>query len=470
VVTPGTQPPPFGTGIRGNRWDLLDGETPVVLPTVSVVVVHFEQQAELDRTLAALGRQAYPAELLEVIVVDDGSSVAPRVASGVRLLRQADEGFRLAAARNLGASSATGDILCFLDADTAPEPGYVRAITRLPALAPETVAVGRRRHTRFDVLEAAAAIELAAPAAALEEPQWLVDAYARSGDLLECDNRSYRFVIGAVIACSRWFFDAVGGFDESFTQYGGEDWEWAHRAWAGGAVLAHVPDAVAWHNGPDWAGRGDDGIPDDVPCTDADGRAAAEARAVAARQRRKNAETLQLAETIAVRESAPTSVLIARPDVVVTVQAAISDAALFVCVDSLLGALPHARIVIPGPVPQILRSDPRVVPAAVASSDASDAARVRVDIQNAGRVRAPDAPHDSRLGWAVDAVGEGTLGEVVFTDDGGVAVMTVLSRRAALRRCRWNDDTLFDTLVEPAPWLEPITSEPSVAAYLGGWA
>jgi GT2 family glycosyltransferase len=251
VVTPGALvPPPFGTGIRGNRWDPLDGQAPVALPTVSVVVVHFEQQAELDRTLAALGRQDYPAELLEVIVVDDGSRVAPRVSHGARLLRQPDEGFRLAAARNLGASSATGDILCFLDADTAPEPGYVRAITRLPALAPETVAVGRRRHTRFERLDASAAIELAAPGAALEEPQWLADAYARSRDLLESDNRSYRFVIGAVIACSRWFFDEVGGFDESFTQYGGEDWEWAHRAWVGGAVFAHVADAVAWHNGP----------------------------------------------------------------------------------------------------------------------------------------------------------------------------------------------------------------------------
>jgi GT2 family glycosyltransferase len=468
VVTPGAPvPPPFGTGIRGNRWDLLDGQTPAALPTVSVVVVHFEQQAELDRTLAALGRQDYPAELLEVIVVDDGSSVAPRVSHGARLLRQPDEGFRLAAARNLGAAAATGDLLCFLDADTAPEPGYVRAITRLPALAPETVTVGRRRHTRFDELDASAAIELAAPEFALEEPQWLADAYARSRDLLESDNRSYRFVIGAVIACSRWFFDSVGGFDESFTQYGGEDWEWAHRAWLCAAVFAHVPDAVAWHNGPDWGGRGGSGENADA-LADADARAVADARD--ARQRRKNVETLQLARSIAVRESAPRAVLTTRPDVVVTVQAAISEAALFVCVDSLLGALPQARIVVPEPLPEIFRSDPRVVSATFASREATDAARVRVDIRNAVQLREPDEPRDSRLDRAVEAVGVGTLGEVVFTDAQGAVMMTVSSRRAALRRARWNDDALFDALVENAPWLTPITSEPSVAAYLGGWA
>ncbi len=55
----------------------------------------------------------------------------------------------------------------------------------------------------------------------------------------------------------RDLFAELGGFCEDFDGYGGEDWELAHRAWVAGAVLAHVPEAVAWHDGPDWAGRGD---------------------------------------------------------------------------------------------------------------------------------------------------------------------------------------------------------------------
>ncbi|WP_374945917.1 glycosyltransferase family 2 protein [Agreia sp.] len=473
-MTPDANPPRFGTGIRGNRWDSLGEQQPAVLPTVSVVVVHFEQQAELDRTLAALSRQTYPRHLVEIIVVDDGSAEAPRVSHGARLLRQDDQGFRLSAARNLGAASATGDILCFLDADTAPEPGYVLALTRLPAIAPETVTVARRRHTRFDDVHADARIEVAAPLAALEEPRWLADAYAASRNLLDADDRSFRFVIGAVIACSRWFFDEVGGFDESFTHYGGEDWEWAHRAWISGAVFAHVPDAVAWHDGPDWAGRSDDAGGDaaggaDAAGADATGNGAGADVQENLRRRRKNGETLHLAQTIAVRQSSPRAVLIARVDVVVTVTAALSDAALFVCADSILSAVPHARIVVPDPAPEILRGDPRVVSSTRSAAEATDAARVRIDIQNAVRVRTPDAPGDSRLAWAVETVGVGTLGEVVFTDAHGTWLLTVSSRRAALRRARWSDATLFDTLVEEAPWLAPITSEPSVAAYLGGW-
>lgn len=466
MVTGGGEPP-FGTGLRGNRWDVLDGRVPVELPTVSVIVVHYEQQGELDRTLAALARQTYPSELLEVIVVDDGSAAAPRMSHGARLVRQEDRGFRLSAARNLGAASSTGRILCFLDADTAPEPDYVSALTRMPALAPEAVTVGRRRHTLFERFTDDDPIEVAAPLAALDEPQWLADAYAASRDLLDGDDRSYRFVIGAVIACSRWFFDEIGGFDESFTQYGGEDWEWAHRAWLGGAVFAHVPSAVAWHNGPDWGGRSEG------DAADADAHAALDAR-----QRRKNAETLQLAQSIAVAGSAPRAVLGAQADVLIRVASAISDAAVFICVDSLLAAMPRARVEVSGPLPEVLRGDPRVVSASSASSVSSQAdpvvaatgvERVRIDIPNAVAVRLPDAPRDNRLAWAVEAVGVGELGEVVFTDENGEPLMTVTSRRAALRRARWRDDSLFDTLVERAPWLAPITTEPSVAAYLGGW-
>ena len=110
--------------VVGNRWDTLDGVDPETLPRVSVIVAHYEQPAELARTLSALSVQDYPHELLEIVVADDGSAGDVRVPDGVILVRQDDRGFRLAAARNLGVRASSGDVLCFLDADTAPEPGY----------------------------------------------------------------------------------------------------------------------------------------------------------------------------------------------------------------------------------------------------------------------------------------------------------------------------------------------------------
>ncbi|WP_307785137.1 glycosyltransferase, partial [Frigoribacterium sp. CFBP 13605] len=294
-----TAPPAGGRFVVGNAWDALDGVWPDLPPLVSVVVVHYRQQAELDRTLAALARQSYPAERLEVIVVDDGSPTPPTVPEGVRLIVQEDLGFRLSAARNLGVAASSGSVLCFVDADTSPEPDYVLRLTRLPALAPEAVTVGQRKHADFAgvlggdggvgdggvgdggvgdggvgddgagedragvglgrsggvAVPVSEPVEVAGPAHELEQPRWLQQAYGWSADLLHADDRSYRHLIGAVTCCTRWFFDQVGGFDESFTSYGGEDWEWAHRAWLSGGVFAHVPGAVAWHDGPDWAGR-----------------------------------------------------------------------------------------------------------------------------------------------------------------------------------------------------------------------
>ena len=228
-----------------------------------MVVPYFQAQPRLDLVLAALSVQTYPATRLEVVVADDGSATAPDLgaAAGLatRLVRQPDQGFRAAAARNLGAAAAGGEVLLFLDGDTVPEPDYVRRLARLPALAPDALVVGRRRHadlTGWDPERLVRWLAEDGPGPVeLTEPEWLRAGYAASRDLLDADERSYRFVISAVCGLTRDLFTELGGFDPGFTGYGGEDWDLAHRAWVAGALLAHVPEAVAWHDGPDWADR-----------------------------------------------------------------------------------------------------------------------------------------------------------------------------------------------------------------------
>ncbi|MEU0496098.1 glycosyltransferase [Mycobacterium sp. NPDC006124] len=245
--------------VPGNRWDLLDGH-PGRPVRVAVVIPFYEQHDALAVTLAALEQQTYPLELLEVVVADDGSAEAPRPEStlNVSVVSQRRNGFRAAAARNLGARATSAEVLCFLDADTHPDPDYVRRIVRLPSVLPDALVVGRRRHAALDgwTPDRWRAWHSGGPAPeVLEEPQWLSEAYDRTRRLLDLDHRSYRYVISSVMCCSRELFTDIGGFDESFTRYGGEDWELAHRAVSSGAVLHHEPLAGAWHSGPDWAGR-----------------------------------------------------------------------------------------------------------------------------------------------------------------------------------------------------------------------
>jgi len=249
--------------VPDNRWDLLADLRAGEPPSVSVVIPHFEAQRQLDLVLSGLAAQAHPATRLEVVVADDGSRTPPDLAAAgglpIRLVRQPDRGFRAAAARNLGASAASGDVLLFLDGDTVPEPTYVDRLARLPGLSPDLLAVGRRRHADFSGWDPDRVTRWFAGGEPgpdeLAEPEWLRDGYAGTRDLLDADERSYRFVISAVCALHRELFAELGGFSEEFTEYGGEDWELAHRAWIAGAVLAHQTAAVAWHDGPDWALR-----------------------------------------------------------------------------------------------------------------------------------------------------------------------------------------------------------------------
>lgn len=424
--------------VVGNRWDARDGHRPDPLPLVSVIVSHFDQPAELARTLHALAAQDYPRHLLEVVVADDGSPGAVDVPEGVILVRQEDRGFRLAAVRNLGVRASSGEVLCFVDADTAPEPGYVRALSRLPALLPEAVTVGRRRHADFSDLPVDVPVVEAARGRELAEPAWLAEEYARSRDLLDADDRSYRFVIGAVIGCSRRLFDEVGGFDESFTSYGGEDWEWAHRMWQAGAVFAHVPDAVAWHDGPEWADRDGSGMD------------------------RANAQTLRLQAAIPVPGSAPRAVWSGAADLVVRVRGDHSAAALFIAADSLWGALPRARLVLDA-APDVLQGDPRAVVASAIPSAGVDA-RVTWLLERPVVVLDP--------AWIVDVVrrlGTGDVGSVELTADDGSSLGVLTSRRAARRAERWGDSRGFETARMPAVGVHALRADPRVEAWVGGW-
>lgn len=108
------------------------------MPTVSIVVPAYNEEAVIERCLRAIVRQSVPAS--EVLVVDnrstDGTREAvqrvidehPRV--GIRLLRQ-DRRQGLVPTRNLGMDAATGEVLGRIDADTVLKPDWVAQVSRV---------------------------------------------------------------------------------------------------------------------------------------------------------------------------------------------------------------------------------------------------------------------------------------------------------------------------------------------------
>ena len=102
-------------------------------PTVSIIVPTRDRAPALAECLAAVGRLVYPADRLEVIVVDDGSSdpaTVARVASahGARLLvNEVNQG--PAYSRNRAAREAAGEIVAFVDSDCVARPAWLQELT-----------------------------------------------------------------------------------------------------------------------------------------------------------------------------------------------------------------------------------------------------------------------------------------------------------------------------------------------------
>ena len=249
---------PAPNRVRYNEWPRVAvPDAGAFTPTegVTVVVAHFEAPGALALALAALERQRYPRELLEVVVVDDGSRTPPRPAPSrlaVRVVRQEDRGFGLARARNAGARAARHDILVFLDGDVVAGEGLVAAHARWHHVLADAVTLGLRSHVDPGGVDAAAIASAACVAGLFgkaTEPPWTERHLVRTDDLTSRHDDLFRALVGANFGIRRQFYEALGGSDESFTRYGGEDLELGYRAYTAGGLLVPVRAAMAWHLG-----------------------------------------------------------------------------------------------------------------------------------------------------------------------------------------------------------------------------
>ena len=115
------------------------------LARVSVIVPSFNGERYLEAALRSALDQTLPPT--EVIVVDDGSTdrsaeIAESFGDPVRCLRQANSG--IAEARNRGLSSATGELIAFLDQDDVWPPRKLEAQVEALRANPEVGVVSGR--------------------------------------------------------------------------------------------------------------------------------------------------------------------------------------------------------------------------------------------------------------------------------------------------------------------------------------
>ena len=201
---------------------------PGFTPLLSVIVLAYNEAAEIVARVENLRELDYPQGSLELIVVTDGSRDAtPELAraTGATVLHQPDRRGKMAA-MNRGARAASGDVLLFSDANNRYTPGSARAVVA-PFADPDVGVVTGRK-----VIEDGAG----RPLDRAEGAYWRYEAKIREW---ESASGSTTGVNGEMIAFRRDAFPTPpdGTMNEDFVQ--------AMMAAAAGWRVVYVADAVS---------------------------------------------------------------------------------------------------------------------------------------------------------------------------------------------------------------------------------
>jgi len=210
-------------------------------PLVGVVVPVYNDWQGLQLCLEALARQTYPAALLLVRVVDNGSSDwpdDPGFPGAVEVIREARPGSY--GARNRAALGWGVDVLAFTDADCRPDPKWVeRGVEALLRPWPKSADGGGLVAGRI-ILEPRSS---ETPTAAEQLDQIL-------GFDQERTVRRGGFAVTANLFVPQSFFELMGGFN-SHARSGG-DRDFCERARAHGLTLRYCANALVHHPCREW--------------------------------------------------------------------------------------------------------------------------------------------------------------------------------------------------------------------------
>jgi glycosyltransferase involved in cell wall biosynthesis len=200
---------------------------------VSVVIPAYNAESTIGQAVEhSLSQTREPLEV-EVIVVDDGSkddTAKVAQSAGATVIRQENAG--PAAARNRGWESATGQVICFTDADCVPSADWIENL--LAGFSEEQVGA------------VAGSYDIA------NTNSWL--AHWVHQEIMERHKRMGPFVraFGSYnVAIPHYVLQATGGFDADYRQASGEDNDLSYRITRMGWRLAFRPLAKVAHYHPE---------------------------------------------------------------------------------------------------------------------------------------------------------------------------------------------------------------------------
>ncbi len=217
---------------------------------VGVVTIVAGRRGHLAHQLEGLARQTRAADEVVIVRMDRlPVEVPPALAGRVSVLDlPPDESLRaettgqlpLAAARNLGVRALSSPVAVLLDVDCIPGAALVESYARAAAQTDGLICGGLRY------------LAPGHPAPGWSEPDLMAASHPHAarpvsgpGELVREDRHELAWTTS--LALRRESFDLIGGFEERFRGYGGEDTDFAFRAKDAGLGVWWIDDAVAYH-------------------------------------------------------------------------------------------------------------------------------------------------------------------------------------------------------------------------------
>ena len=257
--------------LHNRIWNGVD--KPVYQEKVSIIIPVYNRKEILGKTLAGILHQTYPLDLIEVVIADDGSSDNPGELIqkfspyfDIKYVGQEDKGFRAAAVRNLGVSASSHDNLIFLDCDMLPLPNLVESIMKWLHVSKNVILIGHRRFVSTDEFSIDQCIDSIAPLIDLPDinsenqivrkgskgvtVDWREKIYSETNQLKAAGAHVFRTFCSGNVGFSKEAWDKLGGFDEDFNNWGGEDTEFGFRAYNQGYWFVPIDEALALHQEP----------------------------------------------------------------------------------------------------------------------------------------------------------------------------------------------------------------------------
>ena len=211
---------------------------------VSVVLVNFRGTDDTLSAIEHLGRIDWPAERLEIIVVenasgDDSADRIRREAPGVRLI-ESKENLGFAGGCNLGVAASTGEYVAFLNNDARPDDAWISAAVRRFEQSARVGAVASRvldwDGEKVDYIGSAMT--------------WFGQGYkpltAQPVPTTPDTAKDVLFGTGSAMFVRRSVYDQLGGFDERYFMFF-EDVDLGWRLNLLGHRFVYEPGSLAFH-------------------------------------------------------------------------------------------------------------------------------------------------------------------------------------------------------------------------------